>query len=403
MKTNILIVDDDIDMIELLTETLDDEFIVVSAADGNDALEKATNLQPEIILLDIGLPNISGYEVCESLKKQLPDTRIVFVSGSNTPEARQTAYDAGGDDFIAKPFRIAEVLRKIQLLNKSLCYSKQLKEEVHSVQSTAKNAISSMGEMGGVMSFSRSAAQSKNTESLLKDLVNCLSHSFNLDAAAQLTGYGIQKTLNTTGRSSPLEAEMLACITSESERIFQVGRRLVFNYPTVIVQVKLADQADNDLLGRIRDNVAIIVEVAETAFERIINTRIIERQAELSLKAMDVSKTIIATLDANFREQSGSSLRIFDDLSDRIDEELMFLDLTEEQESKVKSIVKNASSQAADIYASGKAMDEQFEKLLIALKPVDVNTVLELESIESSSEDELENASDQVDDNTILF
>ena len=118
---------------------------------------------------------------------------------------------------------------------------------------------------------------------------------------------------------------------------------------------------------------------------------------------MDVSKTIIATLDANFREQSGSSLRIFDDLSDRIDEELMFLDLTEEQESKVKSIVKNASSQAADIYASGKAMDEQFEKLLIALKPVDVNTVLELESIESSSEDELENASDQVDDNTILF
>lgn len=403
MNTKVLVIEDDQDLNQLLVDCLSSHFTVSSETQGEAGLKLAKKLAPEIILLDITLPNINGYEVCKHLKTELPETRVVFISGTNTPDAREAAYEVGGDDFIAKPFRMREVLSKIQLLERSLKFAQTLQDEILSVRSTTMNAISSAGDMGAVMAFARNVSKCRDTDALLKTLINSLSNSFGLDVSAQLRGYGIQKTLNSSGRSSPLEAEMLAAHVDDSEHIFHVGQRLVFNYPTTIVQIKSMPNNDDALVGRIRDNVAIIVELAETAFERITNNLLVNQQAQMSERAMLVAQETIAQLDAGFRKQSGQSLQIFEQLSDDLDDLLMFLALTEEQENRIKHIVTDASTKALEIYTTSKAMDQQFENLLQALKPIDPTKITRVQIAEPETRQLTDNDADSQDDDSIIL
>ena len=108
----ILIVEDNALNITILLEVLRDEYDVSVALSAKDALEHLTYELPDLIILDIVMKDMNGLELCKKLKRDV-DTRfipIIFVTA--TYDLLKTeAYDAGGDDFIAKPFR-GKVLRK---------------------------------------------------------------------------------------------------------------------------------------------------------------------------------------------------------------------------------------------------------------------------------------------------
>ncbi|NEP12435.1 MAG: response regulator [Symploca sp. SIO2C1] len=123
LNADILIVDDTISNLEILTTVLTDQgYQVQSATNGNIALQVIQNKQPDLILLDIMMPEMSGYEVCQRLKEDPQTTHIpvIFISALHELVDLQKAFDVGGADFITKPFLIEELLVKIkyQLLMK---------------------------------------------------------------------------------------------------------------------------------------------------------------------------------------------------------------------------------------------------------------------------------------------
>ncbi|MFZ5916250.1 MAG: response regulator [Chloroflexota bacterium] len=116
----ILIVDDDPRNVELLTAYLTSvgNFQVVSAQDGLEGLERVNESLPDLILLDIMMPRMDGYQVCAHLKK---DSRaqfipIVMVTALQGTEERIKALEAGADDFLSKPFNIYELLARVRSL-----------------------------------------------------------------------------------------------------------------------------------------------------------------------------------------------------------------------------------------------------------------------------------------------
>jgi len=116
-RTRILIVDDDERNIKILYEILSDDFDLCSATDGESALHKAERIVPDVILLDIMMPGIDGYEVCKRLKgdNDYKGIKIILVSGKALTEERLKGYEVGADDFVVKPFDMDEIHAKVKV------------------------------------------------------------------------------------------------------------------------------------------------------------------------------------------------------------------------------------------------------------------------------------------------
>ncbi len=180
-RSRVLVVDDEPDMRRYLAAMLGDDYSVIEAVDGNDALSKARSENPDIVLLDVMLPGISGLNVCKALKDEA-ETRgikIIVLTARADEEAKITALKHGADDFLIKPFsglevmtRIANLLkatnleRDLKISNKELSQSlAQLKDtEAALVQNARLSALGTMAagllhEIGNPLNYMGTAIQ----------------------------------------------------------------------------------------------------------------------------------------------------------------------------------------------------------------------------------------------------
>ncbi|MBT4290235.1 MAG: diguanylate cyclase [Deltaproteobacteria bacterium] len=114
--SRLLIVDDEVNIIKSYKRLfLDTPYEIEYAGSGEEAIEKVSIFKPHIILLDIMMPGIDGYEVCETILKNphTSNAEIIFISANIEPPSRKKAYQMGADDFIAKPILPEELLSKI--------------------------------------------------------------------------------------------------------------------------------------------------------------------------------------------------------------------------------------------------------------------------------------------------
>lgn len=115
-KKNILVVDDTKMNLMILVKTLGDEgYRVRPALSGAAALEAAGKEAPDLILLDIMMPDMDGYQVCRTLKKDplLKDIPVIFISAMDQVEDKIKGFEAGGVDYVSKPFQTKEVLARV--------------------------------------------------------------------------------------------------------------------------------------------------------------------------------------------------------------------------------------------------------------------------------------------------
>ena len=115
----ILLVDDNLQNLELMQAYLDDlPSRVVTAVDGVEAMKMVEAEQPDLVLLDVMMPRMSGFEVCQKIKSN-PDTRdliIVMVTALNEVPDYERAVEAGTDDFLSKPVNKLELLTRVKSL-----------------------------------------------------------------------------------------------------------------------------------------------------------------------------------------------------------------------------------------------------------------------------------------------
>ncbi len=117
MSRPILIVDDNEMNRAILEEILSDQFELLSACDGEEAVAMFQEHRPGLILMDIMMPGMNGYDACRLIKSQVGEgfTNIILVSAKASPEERVKGYDAGADDYIIKPFDDEELLAKVKV------------------------------------------------------------------------------------------------------------------------------------------------------------------------------------------------------------------------------------------------------------------------------------------------
>ena len=122
-RARVLVVDDEADLVRILQFGLQSVgYHVETASDGQEALKKAREMRPDIILLDLMLPKLDGYKVCRLLKfderyKSIP----IIILSARTQEGDQTlAMEMGANRFITKPYEFTEILSQMEALLKSV-------------------------------------------------------------------------------------------------------------------------------------------------------------------------------------------------------------------------------------------------------------------------------------------
>ena len=208
----VLVVDDEPDMRRYLVSMLRETYRIIEAPDGITALEKAKQLKPDLILLDVMLPGVSGLEVCRSLKDKA-DTRaikIIVLTARADEEAKIIALKHGADDFLIKPFSGLEVRSRIV----NLIRAAQLESDLHRTNAELKQSLQQLRETeAALVQNARLSSLGTMAAGVLHEIGNPLNF---MGTALQLAAR------DPTIQADPDTADTLKDIHAGYERIHRV-------------------------------------------------------------------------------------------------------------------------------------------------------------------------------------
>lgn len=361
-------VDDEPGMRVLLEDMLSDQYEVDTFASAESCLERISADKPDMLLLDVTLPGIDGYELCRRIKGDI-DTAgipITFISGQDTIEALMRGYEAGGEDFIVKPFEPSALLSKVGVAQRIIGDQRRLREQASYATGAAMSAMTSIGELGIVIQFLRNSFGCNDIEALANAILDALGQ-YELDGAVMVRTTDEELCLSPHGRDLPLETSVLD-YSRRLGRIFEVQKRSGYNYGGITLLVNNMPTDDPDRCGRIRDNLAILAEGAD-ARRQAIEIDVANRRRQEGI--MQAIGTLQVALERTQQGQKDNHFAVTHRLVE-VQEDMMRsfvrLGLTDSQEHFMIDLVQQHVARILDLIDEGRDIVAELEQLIATLR-----------------------------------
>ncbi|MBG9989857.1 response regulator [Pseudoalteromonas sp. NSLLW24] len=371
--TKILAVDDEPFNLEIIEEILEElDFELQVATSGPECLNMVEGYMPQVILLDVSMPQMNGYEVCKALKAN-PNTAhiiVMFVSARGTVEERMEGYSVGAEDYIVKPFGHDELKSKLKNLNQVLVEKQSLEKQVEDATSTAFNAMANSSEMGQIVNYVENIGFINDPQELGKALIDCLQ-SFDLQSNIEFRENDEISHFALSGVCSPIVVELFEMLKNKG-RLHEFSHRILVNYELISLLILNMPDHDPDKHGRIRDHVCFIVSVTEQQLRAIMTKKMLEsQQAKLNAVASTVHSKfhgLISLLNDNRQNNE----KVFKQLQEELEERIPSMGLDEDQEvfiyKKVDETIQNSVAREESVKQVKAAFAEIEQDLSLLLK-----------------------------------
>ena len=371
--TKILAVDDEPFNREIIEEILEDlDFELQVATSGPECLAMVEGYMPQVILLDVSMPQMNGYEVCKALKAN-PNTAhiiVMFVSARGTVEERMEGYSVGAEDYIVKPFGHDELKSKLKNLNQVLIEKQSLEKQVEDATSTAFNAMANSSEMGQIVNYIENIGFINNPQDLGKALIDCLQ-TFDLQSNVEFRHLDTIEHFALGGVCSPIVIELFDMLKNKG-RLHEFSHRILVNYEMISLLILNMPDHDPDKHGRIRDHVCFIVSVTEQQLRAIMTKQMLESQQQ---KLNDVASTVHSKfhgLIGLLNENRESNEKVFKQLQEDLEVRIPTMGLDEDQEvfiyKKVDETIQNSIAREESVKQVKAAFAEIEQDLSLLLK-----------------------------------
>lgn len=362
-KKRVLVVDDSPTDIQFVMQNLKDEYAILVATNGPKGLEIAANEpKPDVILLDVMMEGMNGYEVCRALKDnpETQDIDVIFISAHDTLDEKLTGYDAGGSDYLIKPVQPGLLQQKVKLAMLNKQQRQAALEERNEAFNVAMSAVYSAGELGLVLQFLRNSFTVDSIENLAKAVISILTE-FELSGTVQLSYYKGLYYFGSSNPIPPLEKELLNGLNAVN-RINEHRNRAFFNFGNVSLLVKNMPE-EEELRGRLRDHIAILLEGAES---KLIS---LEKEMQLADLVVDANQALANIADKQLAyKKEGQSL--VDQLLVSLEETFIAWGLDEAQENKLIALVENGINRSLDHLEEGLDLDEEMREIIKRLSAI---------------------------------
>lgn len=373
LSGNIWIVDDDPVVAGMLGITLESAgHRITEASSGEELLALAAktgaNSLADILILDIELgTGIDGYETCRRLQTN-QHTRaipVIFLSGHDSLDDRLRAYDAGGNDFVAKPFVPEELLKKVAVALNFKRQHEAIAQQNRYATATAMTAISSLGESGATIKFSRGALACHTLQALAHLTIETMQE-LGLDCHIQLRTPTTTLTLSRQGPASQLEESVIEKAHSMG-RIFNFRNRLIVNYDNISLLITNMPLEDEALCGRVRDHASMIAESADQAVDNINLRLAAHARTEDIRKLATASRNTMERLRKNYVEQQVNTRFELEHMLQGIENLCASLDITEQQEQQITQTLHESVERVLALFALGAEFDQQLAQIVSEL------------------------------------
>ncbi|MDR3395638.1 MAG: response regulator [Parasulfuritortus sp.] len=358
-KARILVVDDEPVNLALVAGILADDYLLLDGAtSGTEGLARARAEQPDLVLTDIAMPDLTGYDLCRALKEDHETAAIpvIFLSGAVGLDEHLAGHDAGGEDFLAKPFKPAELLYKVANALRLAGEKHRLASDANQAFHTAMVAMSSAAELGVVLNFVRNSfACSSYVE--LADLIVSTCSEFGLNACVRLCGRNDPVSRNRSGVSSSLEAGILEHMAGFG-RIVDFSQRTAINYDTVTLMIMDMPRDDAERYGRLRDHLATLCECADARVRSMDDALDVDAKRRMLADLVDNTRTALTDIDQRHRHNQNNARVIMHGMLATIEQSFSRLDLTDEQEDYIADVMRAAVQRVMDLFAQGLAIDD---------------------------------------------
>jgi len=386
----ILAIDDDKISQKFILRAVKDEYETISVYNGEDGLKAANDEKPDLILLDVEMPGMNGYEVCDQLKqsdatKQIP---VVFLSGHSSLRERMQGFEVGGDDYVVKPFVAEDLRAKLAVLTKYRDRSLDLENQVSEAQKTAFTAMTGSSELGQAMALVEKSYLINNYEALAESLF-VFTRKMYLNCSVLINANGKQLCFSSKGNISPLEIELITMLHAE-KRFHDFGCRTQINYPNISLLIKNMPLEDMERYGRIKDLMPPILGALDAKIRSLnIESAIREQSIELTDSFRTIKETI-KDLGRSMRENSKGGQLVLSNMLGELTNQLPGMALEDDQENFILDCIEAAVKTANSISSAGDNISESFEMVIIQLQSL-VEKHNELVDISIVPENQLEN------------
>jgi len=330
-ELTLLIVDDDEMHCDMVSDMLESEYVIHTATTSTQAEALFKEHKPDIVLLDISMPGKNGIELCRELKKSDQEFSVIFVSGHNSLEERLKAYDAGGDDFVPKPFEIKELLAKVHAVGQYLLGKSSLKDQEAFSRTMAFQSMAEASQYGHVLQFFKNSMRAKSLDQLAKHFFNMMGN-LNLITSLQFHGKDVYSFDQINGECSPIELNIFDLLRGVG-RLYDFDNRTILNDSHVSFLIKNMPIDDEANYGRLRDVTAVIIEGLEAKFLDL------ERQKALNAILSKI-QTIISQLSSEIVGHESKMTSQINSIVLEIRAGFHELDMTLDQEDYFTTIIE---------------------------------------------------------------
>lgn len=342
MKENftIFVVDDDPLAQELARDVLEQHYGIECFSDAQSCLTRLETSRPDMFLLDVRMPGMDGYDLCRQLKDDagLSGIPVTFVSSQDTLEACLRGYDAGGEDFIVKPFQHDALLRKVHVARQLVEQARRIRQQLDDSEMLSSLVMANMDEYAILVRFLREVIGCETPQAVAECALDMLKR-YGLEAVIQIRGAAsAPMTLSARGSNHPLEASVVQHVRTLG-RIFEFKTRSVHNFEHITMLINNAPIHDPELCGRLRDHICIAAESAEARL-KAIEAEVANNRNESGIRtAMARIQGITQTLSQDYLVESSASSDLVMRFENSLAKCFINLGLTEAQERELGELV----------------------------------------------------------------
>jgi CheY-like chemotaxis protein len=304
MAKLVLAIDDDKYVHHIIEESLAGFCKIIHAKDGDEGLRLTNKYNPDIILLDIEMPGMSGYDVCKAIKhsESTQDIPVMFLSSKIELSDRVKGYSVGASDYITKPFNAEELIARIKVLYEYRQQCAKLKLDIAKANKTAEIAMTESGDMGRIMRYVGQSYHVNNFQSLSEHFFAFFA-PLNLDVVVVFWYQGTGVFYSQQSGVCPLEQELLEQ-HRQAQRFVDIGSSTIINYPKVSLLIKNMPVDNDALYGRYKDLFPHILEVTN---EKVITMERSESSYEQAAQISTALQDIVKQLTTQNIEQNKST------------------------------------------------------------------------------------------------
>ncbi|NCF36812.1 MAG: response regulator [Gammaproteobacteria bacterium] len=359
----ILCVDDEPVNLMILEGLLQDSYDLTSARSGAGCLQQVELQKPDLILLDVNMPDIDGLETCARLKAD-PETAeipIIFVSALASQEELMAGYEAGGDDYITKPFSEEILQKKIEIVLASQQTRQELKKISDRAVAALESNLSLTEELGMVVKFLHQCQTADTLDELAHNVFDCL-REFELDSSLLILDEPENRVWFSDDINRPMESQILGSLRGQ-DRVVSFGTRLALSTDHATILVRNLPTT-RERVDRVREHLSILIEALDRRIHAMQSQQLLDERRDLLSRVLQATRDNLGQLEELHQRQKSRAAEILDAMGKSLEKSMQRLELTEKQQAALTRIIATTAEQCESMHDDGLEIDEQFREII---------------------------------------